>query len=379
MRKIMVITGSRGEYGYVRPILRLIQEKADLEYRLLVTNMHLLPEFGFSRAAFDEDGFTVHHEVYMALDGSTAASMNKSLGLGLVGIADILHNDQPDLVLLAGDRGEQLMAAIAAAHANIPVAHIQAGEVSGNIDGLTRHAIARFTHLHFAANEDAARRLLRSGEQAFRVHQVGAPQLDEFLQGHFATAAEVSQRFHIDASRPFILVAQHPVTEQALESEEQIRATLTALEEIALPTVMIYPNNDAGSANIRSMIARRRQPWLHVERNVSREMYGGLLRAASVIVGNSSSGLLEAPSFELPAVNIGRRQEGRFRGANVIDVPHDVKEIVTAVRTAMQSAFRRRLRGMSNPYGDGRASERIVNLLADVPIDEQLVLKRMTY
>lgn len=379
MRKILVITGSRGEYGYVRPILRLIDQHPGLQYQLLVTNMHLLSEFGYSRQEFTRDGFTVEDELYMALDGSTATSMTKSLAVGLMGMADIIHNSRPDLVLLAGDRGEQLMAAVAAAHANIPVAHVQAGEVSGNIDGLTRHAIARYTHIHLAANKDAADRLVRTGEEPFRVHEVGAPQLDEFLAGNCSTVSELALHFKIVPTDPFILIVQHPVTEQAGLASTQMETTLEALREFALPTVMIYPNNDAGSAMTRETISRLRLPWLHIERNVSRELYGGLMRAAAVIVGNSSSGLLEAPSFALPAVNIGRRQEGRVRGANVIDVGHDVQEIAGAVRRALSPEFRASIAGMQNPYGDGHTSERIVHLLASIPINEALLFKRLTY
>lgn len=375
----MVVTGSRGEYGYVRPILRLLEASEKLCYRLVVTNMHLLPEFGSSRTLFSSDGLEVHHELYMALDGSTNTSMAKSLGVSLLSMTDVLHNDRPDILLLAGDRGEQLMAAIAAAHLNIPVAHVQAGEVSGNIDGLTRHAIARFTHIHFAANQDAAERLVRSGEQPFRVHTVGAPQLDEFLQGQCASVTEIRDRFHLDNGNPFVLLVQHPVTEQASKAAEQVTITLRALERVKLPTVMIYPNNDAGSALTREAINDLRGPWLRVERNVSRELFGGLMRTAAVIVGNSSSGLLEAPSFELPSVNIGRRQEGRVRGSNVQDVPHNEAAIEAAVRRALNPEYRDGLRGMKNPYGDGKASERIVEILASVAIDEQLLLKQLTY
>jgi GDP/UDP-N,N'-diacetylbacillosamine 2-epimerase (hydrolysing) len=374
----MVVTGSRGEYGYLRPILRLIDEHDALCYRLVVTNMHLLPEFGSSGSYMAADGLSVHHELFMALDGYTNTSMSKSLGVALLSITDVLHNDRPDIVLLAGDRGEQLMAAIAAAHLNIPVAHVQAGEVSGNIDGLTRHAIARFAHIHFASNEDAAERLHRSGEQPFRVHTVGAPQLDEFLQGQYASVATIRERFRLDG-QPFLLLVQHPVTEQATQAADQMAITLRALSRIGLPTVMIYPNNDAGSALIRETTNSLRGPWLRVERNVSRELYGGLMRSAAVIVGNSSSALLEAPSFELPAVNIGRRQDGRVRALNVQDVAADEEAIACAVRRAISPAFRTSLRGMVNPYGDGKASQRIVGILADLQIDERLLLKKLTY
>lgn len=375
----MVITGSRGEYGYLRRLLRLIEARDDLEHDLVVTNMHLLPEFGASVNLFREDGFRIGHELYMALDGSTTTSMSKSLGIFLLSVTDAIHNGHPDMILLAGDRGEQLMAALAGAHMNIPVAHIQAGERSGNIDGMTRHAIARFAHVHFAANQDAMERLIRSGEQEFRVHVVGAPQLDEFLDGEFASADEVTERFRLDARQPIVLLLQHSVTEQAETAAEQVAVSLRALAGLGLQTVLIYPNNDAGSALVRGTVHAFRGPWLRVERNVSRALYGGLLRMAGAILGNSSSGLLEAPSFELPAVNVGRRQDGRVRAVNVIDVPHDEERIGAAVRQALDPGFRAGLRGMVNPYGDGHASERIVEILASTKLDETLLFKQLRY
>lgn len=379
MRRVLLVTGSRGEYGYIRPILREIRARPDLEEILVVTNMHLLPEFGSSVRFLHADGFEPSHEFYMALDGYTGASMCKSLGVFLLSITDALHNDRPDIILLAGDRGEQLMAAIAGAHMNIPVAHIQAGEMSGNVDGLTRHAITRYAHVHFAANADAAERLIRSGEQPFRVHQVGAPQLDEFLSNHLVSKRHIEERFHVDCSKPLLLLLQHSVTEQPSDAAKQMEITLRALARLAMQTVLIFPNNDAGSAQIRKTIDEFRSPWLHIERSVAREEYAGLMSIASAIVGNSSSGILEAPSFELPAVNIGRRQEGRMQGGNVINVGHDEADIYHATLKALDPAFKCSLKGMTNPYGDGQASKRIIEILANLKIDERLMFKSMTF
>ncbi|MBI4353619.1 MAG: UDP-N-acetylglucosamine 2-epimerase (hydrolyzing), partial [Candidatus Omnitrophica bacterium] len=288
-RRILFITGSRGEWGYIRPILRLMKTRDDLSQALVVTNMHLLPEFGTSVKEITEEGWRVDQEIYMALDGYVGTSMTKSLGVFLLSIVDTLHRIQPHVVVLAGDRGEQLMTALAAAHMNIPVAHIQAGEISGNIDGMTRHAMARFVHLHFAANEEAAERLRRSGEEAFRIVTVGAPQLDELLQVNGLAGERVAAHFHLDAKRPVVLVVQHPVTEQIREARVQMETTLHALAVLHHQTVLIYPNNDAGSALVRDAIDAFRAPWLRVVRNVSREDYAGLLRVAGVLVGNSSS------------------------------------------------------------------------------------------
>jgi len=378
-RHILVPTGSRGEWGYIRPVLRLIDAEPRLRRSLVVTNMHLLPEFGASVHEIERDGLDVEQEIYMALDGYTGASMSKSLGVFLMSITDTLDRLRPDVVLLAGDRGEQMMAAIAAAHMNIPVGHIQAGEVSGNVDGQTRHALARYAHVHFAANEDAAERLRRSGEQEFRIHTVGAPQLDELIQEEPAPPEELAQRFHVSFDEPLVLLVQHPVTEQVKLAGVQMEETLAALRELRLQTLLVYPNNDAGSAELRAKIDEFRGPWLRVERNLPRRDYAGLLRSSSAIVGNSSSGIIEAPAFGLPAVNIGRRQEGRIQGANVVNVDHDRAAIVEAVRRVVDPSFRASLNGMASPYGDGKASERIVRLLAEIPIDETLLYKALTY
>lgn len=379
-RRVLIVTGSRGEYGYIRPIIKLCESTGRLRYSVVATNMHLLPDFGSSIHEFAQDGIRVDHRIHMALSGYTNVTMVKSLGVFLLSFSDLLDREAPDVVLLAGDRGEQLVAALAAAHLNIPVAHIQAGELSGNVDGLSRHAIARFAHIHFAANEDAYRRLVRSGEHEFRVFNVGAPQLDEFLQAKFVPPEEIQARYNLDLAEPVLLVLQHSTTEQASQAADQMRITLEAVLESGHQTVVIYPNNDAGSAMIQTVIHQHRNPRIRTERNVSREVYGGLLNTASVIVGNSSSGIIEAPSFRLPAVNIGRRQDGRFQARNVINEPkHCRSAIRSAIDRALAPEFRAGLAQLDNPYGDGRASERIVDILSTIKIDERLLYKQLAY
>lgn len=377
-RKILFITGSRGEYGYIRPILNLIKQSEELEYEIVGTNMHLLPDFGDSIAEFVKDGFEVKHTPLMTLSGFTPASMVKSLSVFGLSLADIISTSRPDFILLAGDRGEQLMAAIAGAHMNIPVAHIQAGELSGNIDGLSRHAIARFTHVHLAANKDAEMRLIRSGEQKFRVFNVGAPQLDEFISGYITPLSELREKYRgIDGN--FILFVQHSVTEQHEKAYEQVKLTLNVLEKIGISTIAILPNSDAGSGEVIRAFEENAFAQLHTHRNVSREDYAGFLNNALCIVGNSSSGLLEAPTFKLPAVNIGRRQEGRCQGPNVINCEHNYENIYKSVNQAISQDFRNGLKNIENPYGDGKSSARIVDILKSIAIDDRLLHKELTF
>lgn len=379
MKNILFITGSRGEYGYIRPILRLIELSSELRYEIVATNMHLLPEFGSSYKAFSDDGFSIKYKTLNTLAGYTPSSMMKSLSVFGLSITDILDHEKPDIILLAGDRGEQFIAAMAGAHIGIPVAHIQAGEVSGNIDGMTRHAIARYAHIHFAANKDAAVRLERSGEQPERIFNVGAPQLDEFVNGVVSTAMQIEERFNIDVSEPFILLVQHPVTEEFSISGYQMDLTLKAVLSFDMKVIIIAPNSDAGTVGVGTAIEENMHPNMSVYRNIDRADYAGLMARAAVIVGNSSSGLLEAPSFELPCVNIGRRQLGRVQGENVINCGYDRDEIVIAVDKAMDPGFKESLNGMKNPYGDGDSSKKIVKILEEIEIDEFLLNKRLTY
>jgi UDP-hydrolysing UDP-N-acetyl-D-glucosamine 2-epimerase len=296
-------------------------------------------------------------------------------------VTDTLVRLRPELVQLAGDRCEQLMAAIAAAHMNIPAAHIQAGELSGNIDGVTRHAITRYAHLHFAASEEAAERLRRMGEEPFRIHLTGAPQLDELVNGHYAKPEEVASLFRLNLQDPVLLLVQHPVTEECDQAITQIQETLEAVCSLGHQTVAIFPNNDAGNHEIRRMLERYHRPFMRIERNVPRQLFAGLMRVASVMVGNSSAGLIEAPCFKLPAVNIGTRQRGRQRGDNVIDVSADRRQIRGAIERALSQDFRRTLEARcDNPYhGDGNVSGRIVQVLKTVPLTEDLLKKQIAY
>jgi UDP-hydrolysing UDP-N-acetyl-D-glucosamine 2-epimerase len=379
MRRIAIITGSRGEYGYIRPIIKLIEDDPDLDYELIVTNMHLLPDFGSSYREIEKDDIKISQKIPMTLAGYTNTTMAKSLAVFMLSITDTFERIKPDVILLAGDRGEQLMSAIVGAHMNIPVAHIQAGELSGNVDGMSRHAITKFAHLHFASNIDAAERLLKMGEEKFRVKNVGAPQLDEFKQGLFTPPDNIYNKFHLSPEEPLILLVQHPVTEESLNSGMQMEKTLEAIGNLKLQTLLVYPNNDAGSVMIQKKIEEYRKPFIHVERNLKREDYAGLMNVADVIVGNSSSALLEAPSFELPAVNIGRRQAGRYQGINVINVDHDTEQIESAINNALSEEFKQKIKGMKNPYGDGNASGKIVDILKSVDINQRLLNKKLTY
>lgn len=380
MKKIMFLTGSRGEWGYIRPILRLIEQKEDVDYRLVVTNMHLLPSYGNSYKEIERDGFKIHYKIHMSLDGYSHTTMAKSLGICLMEMPDILEDEKPDWLVLAGDRGEQLMGAIAAGYTYTPVAHIQAGEVSGNIDNMARHAIGKFVHLHLASNIDAADRLRKLGEEEFRIHNVGAPQLDEMVNSSYSTIDEIEDHLGFRIPPQFILAVMHPVTEEYHRTGEQARIFVNALNTVPYPKIVIMPNNDAGSGYIRRALDDYKNGEYHFFANMMRQDYLGLLKNCMCIVGNSSSGLLEAPTFRTPAVNIGRRQNLRYRGNNVIDVDFDEKAIVDAIYKASSVEFHSYLKDhIDNPYGDGHSSEKILDLLMNTAIDDRFLIKQLTY
>ncbi len=379
MRVIAALTGSRGEWGYIRPILRRIAVDPSLDYRILATHMHLLPAFGSSVREIERDGFHIDERIYMTFDGYTAATMTKSLAICLLELPSCLQRIRPDFILLAGDRGEQLMGALAGLHLGIPVAHIQAGELSGNVDGIVRHSITKLAHLHFAANEEFAERVRRLGEQDFRVHVTGAPLVDELVEGVVTAEEALRRKYRLPADERMVLTVQHPVTEEESSAGDQVRETIGALLELGWQTVFIYPNGDAGSEQIRQQLSTLKRPTIRMFRNLPRQDYLGLMRMATVIVGNSSSGIMEAPSFGKPAVNIGRRQTGRPQAENVINTGYRKDEILTAVKQATSAEFVARARAAKNPYGDGHSSERIVEILKNIPIDERLLNKELTY
>jgi len=376
--KLLFINGSRGEWGYIRPLIEQCIS-VGIEYSICATNMLLLPGYGTLVDEIKHDGFSVDDEIYMSLEGSNHYTMVKSLGIFLTSFVDVLYRQRPDWIILAGDRGEQMMGSIAGAYTYTPVAHIQAGERSGNIDGIARHALGKFAHLHLAANEDAVERLLKLGEEPFRVHNVGAPQLDELVQGFISSRAEIAQSYNIGESEPYLLIAQHPVTEEMDRAEEQVKILVESLNHFKMRKIWILPNNDAGSETVRRILLHQRRSDIQVYENLTRKDYLGLLKHCQAMVGNSSSGLLEAPTFGVPAVNIGRRQANRVQGINVINANFTSPECIQAIEKAISPEFRAAMKDCVNPYGDGRSAQRILDILQKTPVDDKLLIKNLVY
>ena len=381
-RKVAVVTGTRSEYGVLYPVLKAIHQHPKLQLLLIATGMHLSHEFGYTVQELEKDGFHVDAKVDMLLSNDTSAAMAKSVGLGIVALAQTWEQLEPDVVVVLGDRVEPLAAAISGSYMNIPVAHIHGGDTGkGGLDESARHAITKFAHIHFPATKTSAQRIINMGEDRWRVHTVGSPALDTILNEPSLSPKVTARKLRLDLSQPIILVVQHPVTTQVEEAAEQMRQTLEAIVDLQYPTIVIYPNSDAGGRRmIETIKDYEGYSFIKTFRSLPRREYLSLLGVASVMVGNSSSGIVEAPSFGLPAVNLGIRQEGRERGKNVIDVANKKSDIGRAVKRALSDKkFLREVNKCENPYGDGKAGPRIAEVLGKTVITPRLFQKQITY
>jgi GDP/UDP-N,N'-diacetylbacillosamine 2-epimerase (hydrolysing) len=378
--KILFFTGSRGEWGYIRPILEVCK-KEKINFKICVTNMHLLDSYGKSINEIFKDGFKVEEKIYMALDGYNSFTMIKSMGVLLTSFSDTLNRVKPDWVVVAGDRAESLIATIASSYANIPVAHIQAGELSGVIDGQARHAIGKFSHLHFASNSDAERRLLKLGEEKFRVKKVGAPQLDDFkkLPKDLKTMRKIESKFNFKL-KDYFLVVYHPPQQKIENIEKDFSILSKFLNERKEKKIWISPNNDAGSSIIKTNFLKSRDIKNYLFDNLPRQEYLHLLKNAKCIIGNSSSGIIESPSFKVPCINIGFRQHGRIQAKNVLNIKKlTYKKLKKAVSKIESKIFLKKLYKLKNPYGDGNSSKKIIECLKKTKIDDKLMFKKLTY
>ena len=380
-RRIAYVTGSRADYGLFSEPLKRINEHPGMELALIVTSMHLEPEFGLTVREIEADGMPVAASVRTLLPGDTGGNQARAVGNAILGITRALEDLKPDMVVVLGDRGEMIAGAIAAVHLNLPVAHVHGGDVTGTVDELVRHAITKLSHVHFAATEDAAERLRRLGERPEHVHVVGAPGLDYLRRFEPMADEDLQAEVGIDLAAPFVIFTQHPVTAEVAEAAGQMEMSLLALEQAGVEVVATYPNADAGGRAMMEALERRRdRAWLHIFPSLGQRRFASLLKKATAMVGNSSSGIIEAPFFGVPVVNIGSRQAGRLRAENVLDVAYDQEAIRSAIVCALSDeSFTARARGTRNPYGDGHAGERIVEVLASLDIGPALLNKQITY
>jgi UDP-hydrolysing UDP-N-acetyl-D-glucosamine 2-epimerase len=382
LRTISVVTVGRSDYGIYLPILRRLQSDPAIRLRLMVTGSHLSPEFDSTVRIIETDGFAIDERLEMLLSADSPASIGKSIGLGVISFSQAFAKFQPDVLLVLGDRFEMFAAALAALPFLIPVAHIHGGEVTvGAIDDALRHSITKLSHLHFVSTADHGRRVEQLGEARERIIVSGAPSLDNLKNVSLMSRQQFEARYGVSLHSAPLLVTFHSVTLEYYEAGNQTIELLNALSDVMLefqiPVVFTQPNADTGGRTIGRMIEEfvRGQDLAYSIANLGLDGYFSLMNLAAAMVGNSSSGIIEAPSFGLPVVNIGSRQTGRVRAANVIDVEPNRAAITAAIRRAIDPTFRAQLRGIANPYGQGNAATIIVEQLKSISLGPSLTSK----
>ncbi len=369
MRKIFLITERRADYSRFKPILELIENDKDLDYDLVVTGMHLKSEHGNTINEIIKDGFKIFSKFEMFLESEdSGAAMVRSFGECVKKVTYELELSNPDIILSGFDIAANFAVTIAGAHMNIPVAHIQGGEVTGTIDESIRHAMSKFSHYHFAANEDAKERLIKLGEIPEHVFNVGCPSIDAIL--NVADNPDILNKFGLE--NDFYIVLQHPVTTEISESSSQIKKTIDAVSESGIEAIIVMPNNDAGFSKIIENIKNSKLKFVET---LSIDDYVNLLKRSSGLIGNSSSGIHETSTFNIPTINIGTRQQGRLRSNNVIDVDYDKNQILNAINKS------KTMRGIKYEkiYGKGDSSHQIIKLLKTIDISNDIIQKQITY
>ncbi len=380
MRKICVVTGTRAEYGLLYWLMKEIQADDDLQLQLIATGMHLSPEFGLTYRTIEDDGFTIDSKVEMLLSSDTPVGIAKSIGLGVIGFADALAQLQPDLLVVLGDRYEILAAVQAALVARIPVTHIHGGETTeGAMDEAIRHSITKMSHLHFVAAEPYRTRVIQLGEQPDKVFNVGAPGLDSAKRLQLLDREQFQRSIDFELGSLNFLITYHPATLGSLSAREAMNELLEALGSFPDARIIFTkPNSDTDGRVIGQMIDEYAQ--CHRERvavftSMGQLRYLSALQHVDVVIGNSSSGIIEAPLFKVPTVNIGNRQGGRLKAASIVDCEENVDSITACIKNVLAPGFKVLLQNVESRYGAGNTSEQMLRILKNVAIDE-LTIKR---
>jgi len=381
-RKICVITGTRAEYGLLYWLMREIQTAPDLELQIVVTGMHLSPEFGLTWKQIVDDGFAINHKVEMLLSSDTSKGITKSMGVALIGFADVFEDLNPDIIVLLGDRYEIFSAASAAMIARIPIAHIHGGEsTEGVIDEAMRHSITKMAHLHFTATEVYRERVIQLGEQPDNVYNVGAPGIENIKKLELFDRKSFEQAIDFKLGKHNLLITYHPVTFETFTAEEQFRSLLEVLDELE-ETHLIFtkPNADPDGRIIIQLIDEfvAKKPGERVAFiSLGQMRYLSAMKFVNGVVGNSSSGIIEAPSFHVGTINIGDRQTGRLKCESIIDCEPESESIRKAIKTLFSDSFQESLPKLRNPYGDGGSTEKMIKILKEKNITR--ILKKKFY
>ncbi len=368
MRKIAIFTGTRAEYGLLYWLMKSIQNDSDLTLQVIVTGMHLSPQFGETWREIETDGFTIDAKIEMLLSSNSAVGVVKSMGLATVGFADALSRLQPDLLVILGDRFEALAIAQAALIMNIPIAHIHGGELTlGAYDNSIRHAISKMASLHFVAAEEYRRRIIQMGEEVANVFNVGAPGLEHVANVERLSFDAFARDIEMPLQQPYFLVTYHPVTLDKNSSETAFESLLAVLDDMPDHHILFtYPNADNGGYTIIQMIERycqRNNERAFAVKSLGYKRYLNAVAHADIVLGNSSSGIIEVPAFGVPTVNIGLRQKGRLAAESVINTEDNYAALQDAIHLAMSPAFKASCLDVSNPYGDGHVASRILSVI----------------
>lgn len=380
MRKIAVFTGTRAEYGLLYWIIRGLQESTDIELKLFAGGMHMSHEFGYTIDAIEKDGFVVDEKMEFLLSSDTPVGISKSMGLALISASDVMERHQPDLLVILGDRFESMALAISAMNCRVPICHIHGGETTeGAIDEAIRHSISKMAHIHFTATEEYRKRVIQLGETPNSVFNFGAPGIDSIKKLPLLDKNALGDDLGFDISKPYFLVTYHPVTLEKNGAVEAFKSMLDALLEIEdYLLVMTYPNADAHGRELIKILNQYLLEYKErfvVSRSFGQVRYLSLMKYSAAVVGNSSSGLIEAPSFHIPTVNIGKRQNGRVMGPTVINCNESFHSIKKAILKAVKSEFRESIKCSPNPYGKGESSAQIVDKLKSVNLKDIIFKK----
>ncbi|WP_055668134.1 UDP-N-acetylglucosamine 2-epimerase [Desnuesiella massiliensis] len=384
MKKILAVTGIRSEYFILQPIFEELTKRNDIRLKVVVTGTHLSPLHGNTYKLIENDGYNLI-KLETLLSSDLLSGRCKSVGIQLMGLTDIVLREKPDWLMVLGDREESITTATVGTYMNIPVAHICGGDrVVGNIDDSVRHAVTKLAHLHFPTTRENGDRILKMGEEPWRVNVVGNPALDSIRKQENLSYDYINNRLgtNLKEEKPFILLIKHPLSSEIEEAENQMRVTLEAVSELGYSTIITYPNSDAGGYDMIRVIKEfeRKYSFIKAFETLPRDIFVNLQRKAALLLGNSSSGILEAPFLKLPVVNVGNRQKQRQHAENIIFVPHEKEKIKESIEKAIfDKDFIELCKNCINPYGDGYSGERIARIIAETEINNELINKQIIY
>ena len=378
-QKILIVTERRADYSKFRPVIKEIKKSKKLDYSLIVTGSHLLKEHGNTINEIKDDGFKIAStfQMYPKNRKDTGAEMVASLGTAIIELSKRIEKINPDIILSGFDIGANFAVAVVGAHMNKVVAHMEGGEVTGTIDESIRHATTKFSHIHFTTNEAATKRLIKLGENPKHVFTVGNPSLDSIKNVPKISKNELENEFKIDLDKPFVIIMQHTVTTEIEKGEKNILQTLEAISELGIQAIIIHGNADFGSKKISNIIQKSK---IRYYKTLPFAKYVNLLKYSTALVGNSSSGKMEAPFLKIPSINIGTRQSGRPKTISVIDVSYKKSEIKNAIKMAMNDkSFLQKIKVQKSLYGNGTSSKKIIRILETINLDKIPIQKKLTY